>query len=364
MARIRLLLLYAQSDENKTLSYQHSWPRAFLSDSRFDCTTINASVVGKPARARAMAAARTVRCDAIVLLHSVFSNASMLQGRLREIVERRPEPKVLFLGNEYKLLPEKVAFAAELGVGLLISLLSSPEARSLYRGRLGCEVAYIPNAPLDPELFRPVVPEEERRVEIGYRAYENPWYLGHQERRLLADAFLAAAPRLGLSVDITLDDGSRLDERGWAAFLNRCSGQLGSEAGGDYFDIDDGLRRSVVGFLAEHPDATFDEVYERFFRGIRHPVSGRALSGRMVEAAGTRTAQLLIEGHYGGIFQPDVHYIPLRCDLSNVDEAVAKFRDDAFRREIVDNAYRVAHEQMTFPRLLDRFSSALRPLLR
>ena len=213
-------------------------------------------------------------------------------------------------------------------------------------------------------LFRPVVPDEERTIELGYRAYETPWYLGHRERRVLADAFLAAVPRLGLAADISLDEHARLDEPRWAAFLNRCRGQLGSEAGGDYFDIDDGLRKAVSGFLHEHPDAAFDEVFERFFRGISHPISGRALSSRMVETAGTRTAQLLVEGHYGGFFEPDVHYIPLRPDLANMDEAVAKLRDDPFRREVVDNAYRMVHEEMTFARLLDRFDAVLKPLLR
>ena len=364
MAPLRLLLLHAQGDENRTLSYQHSWPRAFLADPRYRCTAVNVAAVGTPARARALATVLATRCDAVVLLHSVFSNACMLQGRLCELVARRPEPKALFLGNEYKLLPEKVAFARDLGAGLLISQLSAPEAWALYRERSGCLVAGIPNTPLDPVLFRAVVPDHERTIELGYRAYETPWYLGHQERRLLADAFVAAAPRLGLSVDISLDVGARLDEPGWAGFLNRCRGQLGSEAGGDYFDIDDGLRKAVSVFLAEHPEATFDEVFERFFRGTSAAVSGRALSSRIVETAGTRTAQLLVEGHYGGFLEPDVHYIPLRRDLSNVDEAVAKLRDEPFRRGIIDNAYRMVHEQMTYPRLLDRFDAALEPLLR
>jgi hypothetical protein len=114
--------------------------------------------------------------------------------------------------------------------------------------------------------------------------------------------------------------------------------------------------------VSECPDASFEEIWERFFRDYRDPVPGRVLSGRNVEAAGTKTVQLLLEGAYGGYLEPDVHYIPLRKDFSNLDEALAKFRDPAFVARMRENAFAVARE-LTYPRLVDRFHDALRPLL-
>src|SRR5207249_2469555 len=147
------------------------------------------------------------------------------------------------------------------------------------------------------------------------------------ERRELAERFLEAADGFGLRVDISLDPRDRLDEPGWAEFLNRCKGQLGSEAGGDYFELTDETREAVRAYVAERPEATFEDVWERFFRDYSNPVPGRVLSGRNVEAGGTKTVQLLLRGAYGGYLEPDVHYIPLEKDFSNLDEAVAKFRD-------------------------------------
>src|SRR5439155_14781304 len=94
-----------------------------------------------------------------------------------------------------------------------------------------------------------------------------------------------------------------------------------------------------------------DRIRERFFAQPR-PVTLRLISGRNIEAAGTRTAQLLFEGEYGGYFQPDVHYIALKKDFSNVDEAVAKFRDAAFRETVVENAFQLARAELTYDRLL------------
>jgi hypothetical protein len=147
-----------------------------------------------------------------------------------------------------------------------------------------------------------------------------------------------------------------------AAFLNRCRGQLGSEAGGDYFELTDETRNAVRAWTAERPDAAFEEIWDRFFRDYPDPVPGRVLSGRNVEAAGTKTVQLLLEGAYGGYLEPDVHYIPLKKDFSNIDEALAKFRDETVCARIRENAFGLAHE-LTYPELIGRFEDALRPLL-
>ena len=89
---------------------------------------------------------------------------------------------------------------------------------------------------------------------------------------------------------------------------------------------------------------------------------GRVLSGRNVEAAGTKTVQLLLRGVYGGYLEPDVHYVPVEKDFSNLDEAIAKFRDPEVAARVRENAFEVAQE-LTYARLIDRFEDALRPLL-
>jgi hypothetical protein len=277
-----------------------------------------------------------------------------LASRLRAL----PARKVLFLGNEYKLMPEKLQLCEELDVSLLVSQLSSPEARSLYRVRLGCDVIGIPSAGLDTEIFRAVVPRESRPIELGYRGYENAMYLGHVERRELVERFADAAGRLGIKADLSLDPADRLDERGWSRFLNQCRAQLGSSAGGDFFELTDETRVAVNRYLGERPDASFDEIALKFFRSYGRSISGRALSGRIVEAAATDTAQVLLAGDYG-FFEPDVHYISVRPDFANVDESIAMLRDDAFCRPMVEAAKRVALEEYRYERLIDQLHKAL-----
>lgn len=359
MRRLRLLVLVADGPGNATLSYQHGWPRHLSRDPRYECEVVklqDRSWLGRLGHA----SLRWRRYDAIVLLHSVFSNVCNLNGRAFNAVRKNPAPKVFFIGNEYKLMPEKMAFCDALAVRLLITQSHSPRVQALYRERLGCAVIGIPNTGWDPDIFHAEKPRADRPIDLGYRSFASPLTLGHDERSEMMTAFQASAARHGLSIDFSLRAEDRFDERGWAAFLNSCKGQIGTEAGGDYFELTDATRHRVNDHLDAHPDAEITEVRARFFGDHKDPVPIRILSSRNVEAAATRTVQLLLEGEYGGYFEPGVHYIRVRQNFSNVDEAIRQFQDPVLCGEITDRAYALVNEQLTFSKLLDNFDSSLR----
>ena len=314
-------------------------------------------------RVRALLGVRRRRYEAVVLLHSVFSNGRLLYGELYRAIARSSSVKAYFIGNEYKLMPEKMDFCEELGVHLLVSMTSNPRVHDLYRARIGCQVVAIPSAGIDPAVFFPAVPLSARTIDLGYRAYAEPLYLGYQERTALAEHFSEGARRQGLVVDVSLDPAARFERAEYAAFLNRCVGQLGSEAGTDYFDLEDSTRKRVNEYLARRPSAGLDELYAQILDRVER-LPARMISGRQSEAAATKTVQLLFEGEYSGVFRADVHYIALKKDFSNVEEALDRFRDDATRRDVTESAYLVALEELSYGRLIDRFHAALEPLLR
>jgi hypothetical protein len=352
---IRLLVLHAAGSESRTLSYQTGWPRALAEHPRVRADFVDL------AQRRRLLPRRSPNVDAVVLLHSVFSNARHLPDAMIRRLGEAAVPKIWFIGNEYKLMPEKMEFAEQLGLDVLVSQIENPQVLELYRERLGCTVVSIPNTGLDTSIFRPQTPWRDRPVDIGYRAYDGPPYLGHDERRMLAEAFLHAGRERSLALDVSLDPAERFTEIEWARFLDGTKGQLGFEAGTDYFELDDRSRRAVVSFLAEGP-ASFAEIHARFFSDYSKPVSGRTISGRIVEAAATKTVQLLVEGRYGGYFEPGVHYIPVRKDFSNVDEALDSLADPSSSR-LAENAYEVARQHFTYPKLVERLLEVVEGVL-
>lgn len=360
--RARVLLLFATSANTSTFSYHQAWPRHFQASAAFECTPVNLGDQRLTARLRSLAAIARWRGDLIVILHSVFSNASLLEGRLFDAVRHHREPKAYFIGNEYKMMPEKMAFCDQLPISLLVSQCSSPAVHQLYRDRLKCEVMGLPNTGYDPELFAATNSDADRPIDLGYRAADAPPYLGHNERREIAEYFKARAGEWGLHVDISLDPADRFSEPEWAAFLKRCRGQLGTEAGGDYFTLDDDRRLHATSYQRAHRGVSAAEVREAMSTLPKRGVPLRILSGRNVEAAGTRTVQILFEGHYDGYLRPNEHYIPLKKDFSDADDAIRKFGDVGFRTMLLDNAQAVA-EQLRYSRLIDRFRAAVSPLV-
>ncbi len=362
-SRLRVLLVYAQSNLNATFSYQHAWPRHFCAHPRLACTPLNLADRRLRARIEGPLTARFGQYDAIVLLHSTFSNSCYLGGRLFDAIRRAPQPKAFFIGNEYKLMPEKMAFAEALGIALLVSQSSSPAVHDRYRQRLRCAVIGLPNTGLDSGLFFPRTAYADRRIDLGYRSVPSPYYLGHNERERLAGFFANHRNTGGLIVDVSLEAGDRFDEPGWAEFLNRCRGQLGTEAGGDYFELTDETRLRVNAFLETNQTATFQDVFDRFFATYESPQPLRIISGRNIEAAGTRTVQILFEGHYDGYLHPGVHYIPLKKDLSNAAEAMLAFRDADYAQRVANNAFELAMTEFRYDVLIGKFHEAFAPLV-
>ena len=356
---IKTLLVYAAGETNQSISYQQGWPKYFLRSDLFDCTPINLVATSRFSKARNLLRILAGKdFDAVVLLHSVFSNACNLQGRLFEQIRKLQAPKAYFIGNEYKLIPEKMSFCDELSVRLFVTQKSDPKAQSLYHDRLGCRVIGLPGAGLDTEVFFPEKPFGSRTIDIGFRAYDEPWYFGHQERRALAEHFLANYSDQ-FELDIAIGHESRFSQGDYAVFLNCCKAQLATEAGKDYMELDDRTRKQVNAFVNENPEPQLQEIQNIFFADRQPSPSGRSISGRQIEAAGTKTLQIMFDGHYSGYLQPDVHYLSVAKDFGNIDSVIERFGDLQTCATIIDNAFEVVTTQLTYTALIDRFHREL-----
>jgi hypothetical protein len=198
----------------------------------------------------------------------------------------------------------------------------------------------------------------ERTIDVGYRVKDLPAWLGRHARLKaeIGDAFAAAAPAHGLTCDISTRAQDVLVGLDWVRFLLSCRYTVGVEGGASVLDRDGSLRECCEGVLAARPDATFEELEQECFPGRDGEFGLVALSPRHLEAVATRTCQVLIEGEYDGVLEPDRHYIPLRRDFSNLDVVLETMRRDDERERIVETAYReiVASGTWSYPRFVER----------
>lgn len=185
---------------------------------------------------------------------------------------------------------------------------------------------------------------KNRPIDVGYRARKLPYYLGKhgQLKYELANIFLKHIKDSGLTFDISTT-GERNKNvflgKNWYKFLLSCKVFLGCEGGSSMLDPKGLIKKRVNEYIKNHPDANFEETEKRCFSGKDYNIKCFTVSPRHFEAIMTKTCQVLVEGEYGGILKPGVHYIELKSDFSNIKNVIELLKNEKYCQRIVDSAY-------------------------
>jgi len=255
-------------------------------------------------------------------------------------------PKVALPQDEYDHAAVIDEWLLELGVTSVYSCFGPEQWTTLYP-LLASRAAFHETLTgfIDEEaassLAGRIVPHKERRLDIVYRARKLPYWLGShgQLKHRIAEAVQERAAGLGLSTDISTRPGDTILGGGWLDFLMSGRAVIGSESGSSALDSRGEIQRRISRLVAGRPDITFEDVDAQMPAGW-DSYAFFAISPRHLEAVITKTAQVLVEGHYSGVLKPERHYIPVRRDFSNLDEALERLRDTVATEEMTERAYR------------------------
>ena len=305
----------------------------------------------------------------LVVFHTTFLSKRGTPAYWERLVDRARPLKILdavrvALPQDEYLPPARLCdFVEEFEIDHVFSVAPRSQWPAIYptvsRGRATIHRALT--GYVEPRTVRRIERTADghaRTIDIGYRAKNLPAWLGRHARLKteIADAFAAAAPAHGLSCDISTRAEDTIVGVDWLRFLLSCRYTIGVEGGASVLDRDGSLRACCERVLAERPGATYHDIERECFPGRDGEFGLVALSPRHLEAVATRTCQVLIEGEYDGVLEPERHYIPLRRDLSNLDEVLERMRRDEDRERIVETAYRdvVASGTWSYPRFVER----------
>lgn len=368
-----------------TLSYYDDWEESLTSSGLLDAVLLNVADREAPDRLKRLVA----ETDVIVALHSTNGNSVRFLERCEPALLERKVPLIVFVGNEFNSanvdmgLREKIALLRRLRVEFIATQLPPEVGRWLYEDVPGARVASIPHG-LNPERFRPVVPQTDRKVDIGVRSARYNSLLGDNDRVAIVQRFTGDF-NPPLVVDINMNPDARLTGKEWAVFLNGCRGTASTEAGSSFLEKDDATVLRAAGYLRQKMSRSdryllsaarmgvgrlvpawlkpgvkglmkrvgvreagvndpyhaedFREFYDLFFRDYRNPVSGKCISSRHFEAIGTQTCQIMFPGRFNDILQADRDYLALKRDFSNLDDVLSRFRDLTYRETMVNAAF-------------------------
>jgi hypothetical protein len=331
----RVLLLCDDRPGNANTILDHI--NAFLRFSRHDVRTFN------PRQVRTSWFLDLDQFDVVVVHYSVvLSHSVYMAAGLREKLRRFQGLKVQFLQDDYRWVDQATAASRDVGIKVLFTVAPEPAARQMYDGRLpGVRriltlTGYVP----DNLVHRRVQPLAERSVDVGYRARDLPFWYGRlsREKAWIGQRFSEMAVPYGLRCDIGWKENQRLYGDDWIDFVASSRATLGCESGASIADFDGSIERGVRAYLRAHPGAMYEEVHEAVLKPYEGNVVVHVISPRVFEAAALGTALIMFPGEYSGVVKPDLHYIPLEKDFSNMDEVVARLRDDAQMAAMTERA--------------------------
>jgi spore maturation protein CgeB len=273
--------------------------------------------------------------DLIVISHIALGDNVTDISHWAEPLSMRRGALVSFIGNEYDLMEEKVAFLRDARADLVCSQLTLAAAKYLYDDALPhSRVVCMPHA-LNPAHYA-AAPSVSRTVDIGFVGSVYPLWIGDMERTLMLLLTAEIAPLVGLTHDIRLKN---LPRDAWARFLQSSRYVIGAESGTYFLQDRGGLLAEAKAWCRANPEAQFGAVEARFFMGRDSIPSGKTISSRHFEPIGTRTAQILVAGDYTGVLTANEHYIPVRKDFMDLDGALVRARDEGERTAMADRAW-------------------------
>lgn len=287
----------------------------------------------------------------LCLLHTTFLCARWYDGF--ETYRRRFAwvagldcPKVALPQDEYDHAVVLEEWLLELGATSVYSCFG-PDQRSTLYPTLGESISFHETLTgfIDvrgaADVASRMVPHVERPSDVVYRATKLPYWFGShgQLKHRIADEVQRVGGELGLRMDISTRWEDTIFGDAWLDFLMSGRAVIGCESGSSVLDRRGEIQKRITGLLAEQPDLTFEDVDAQMPAGW-DSYAFFAISPRHLEAVVTKTAQVLVEGSYSGVLEPEHHYIPVRRDLTDLAEALERLRDLEAVEAMTERAYR------------------------
>ncbi len=263
-----------------------------------------------------------------------------------EFVKTSDALKIAFPQDEYDCCKILDDWVTTWGVEIVFSALAdNPDIKAIYPSFINKGIieqgytGYIDDSHF--EIAKTVSDFIYREIDVGYRARKLPPYFGKigETKWRIAKIFSDSIKKYGpFRLDISCDHGDVLLGHAWYNFLANCKFVLGSLSGSSLLDPEGKIQTKVREYCMKNPKYSYEEVERLFFPG-EDRYFFTAISPRNIEAAFTRTAQILVKGPYSGILEPWEHYIPFEPDGSNIEEVVSAMKDYSYVKSMINRCF-------------------------
>jgi hypothetical protein len=284
--------------------------------------------------------------DVVVTHYSIrLSFDWHLSSFYRQALKEYKGLKISFVQDEYDETETIRRSIEELGINILFTCVPEEFIEDIYPSSRFSGVKFIQTltgwVPSNLENRNEFKPISERQNVISYRGRPLAYWYGDlgQEKVNIGKVVKAECEKRRISVDIEWDEDKRIYGDQWYTFLSNARATLGTESGSNVFDDYGEIRRSIKWEIDNNPTVTYKEIHQKYLAEHEGKVKMNQISPKMFEAIALKTALVLFEGAYSGILKPDLHYISLKKDFSNLDQVLAKLDDISYLEHLTETAF-------------------------
>jgi glycosyltransferase involved in cell wall biosynthesis len=283
--------------------------------------------------------------DVIVIHYSVRLCLKYVAHTYLQALKDYTGYKILFIQDEYdttNIAKEKIL---NIGIHTVFTAVSTEYLDKVYPTAEFSKVKFIQNlSGYMPEHLSQnftIKPACERTLMIGYRGRNLPYWYGNlgREKYLIGKTMRQICNERNIVADIEVEDQKRIYGDKWFDFLANCRATLGTESGSNVFDFDGQISHKIKRALNKNPALTYEEIFATYLKKHEGKIIMNQISPKIFEAIALRTALILFEGSYSNVVQPNIHYIPLKKDFSNVDDVLAKLADCKYIDRMTEQSY-------------------------
>lgn len=292
------------------------------------------------------------RFDAIIFDTSYMAmrwrdRQKFLNEKFIHKIEKSKAIKIIIPQDEFAYGDLISEFCNKAKIDLILSCANTVDQSRIYKNIVSNQLTikrvlagYLNNSTVKKvkKLYKP---ETQKKYDVSYRASSPPYWLGEHAllKMKIAEVFKAKCTTLKYCQDISTKEVDVISGNKWFNFLANTRAVIGVEGGASVLDLDGSIKTKVEKFMIANPLANFEECRRSCFKNEENTLSLFCISPRHLEAAMMKTCQILVEGEYNGILSPDVDYIPIKKDFSNIEEALIKINDKDYVNKLTENAY-------------------------
>jgi hypothetical protein len=291
----------------------------------------------------------------VIIIHyglCLYNEEILISKENRKKIAEFPGLKIYFGQDEYTTPTFAVERLKEFGIHHIFSIISSKIAfRKVY------PKSALPNLSFDTVFTGYVseklasinlIPLEKRSLDIAYRGNSLGLVYGSlgAEKFEIGMQMKEYAKKNNLKADIEWTHQAKVFGKNWLEFLQSSRVTLCTESGSSIIHSKVGIKSTLNPTMKLCADSkTVEEFRKRakqYYKLLpddgKYVISG--ISPKVFEAIACGTVLVCYEGYFSGVIKPNIHYISLKKDYSNISEVITKIRDIKFLRKMQQRAYK------------------------